>query len=72
MDASIFVEPPSKRTRSTIESGLIVTDVDRPPAKNNILTSHELQAIEYVNEIISHGVRSFATGWLLEDTIMSL
>lgn len=38
----------------------------------NVLTQDELQALEYVNELISHGIRSFATGWLLEDTKMSL
>lgn len=36
------------------------------------LTGNELQAVEYINELISHGARSFATGWLLEDTQMSL
>lgn len=36
------------------------------------LTNNELQIAKYLNEILSHGVRTHASGFLLEDTLMSL
>ena len=37
-----------------------------------ILTMNELQALKYVHELGSHGIRSFATGFLIEDYMMKL
>ncbi|THH31233.1 hypothetical protein EUX98_g2943 [Antrodiella citrinella] len=36
------------------------------------LRPNELQAIKYVNELGSHGIRSYATGFLIEDYTMTL
>ncbi|THH33278.1 hypothetical protein EUX98_g923 [Antrodiella citrinella] len=36
------------------------------------LTGPELQIAKYLNELLSHGVRTYATGFLLQDTTMSL
>lgn len=36
------------------------------------LTENELQSAKYINEMMSHGVRDYATGWLLQDTAMTL
>lgn len=36
------------------------------------LTADELQSANYMNEMMSYGVRNFATGWLLQDTSMTL
>lgn len=63
-------ERPSKRPRPSGTSSAVNKELEEnlPPK----LTAHELQTLGYLNEIISHGIRSYATGWLLEDTTMSL
>ena len=36
------------------------------------LTDNEVQIAKYLNELLSHGIRYYATGFLLENTRMSL
>ncbi|CAL1712781.1 unnamed protein product [Somion occarium] len=36
------------------------------------LTGHEVQAAKYLNELLSHGARNYATGFLVENTKISL
>lgn len=51
---------------------------DNPPVDHEVckvgraLTEDELQSAKYINEMMSHGVRNYATGWLLQDTSMTL
>ena len=41
-------------------------------ARYAILNGKELESARYITEMLSHGIRSFATGWLLNDTKMTL
>ncbi|CAL1698474.1 unnamed protein product [Somion occarium] len=36
------------------------------------LTGNEVQSAKYANELLSHGIRNYATGFLVEETSMSL
>lgn len=36
------------------------------------LTHNEVQAVKYLNELISHGIRNYASGFLVEDLKLSL
>ncbi|CAL1698455.1 unnamed protein product [Somion occarium] len=36
------------------------------------LTGNEIQSAKYANELLSHGIRNYATGFLVEETSMSL
>lgn len=36
------------------------------------LTGDEVQMAKYINEMMSHGARNYATGWLLQETKMTL
>ncbi|KAH8080724.1 hypothetical protein BXZ70DRAFT_960187 [Cristinia sonorae] len=40
--------------------------------RSSDLTGNQLQIAKYLNELLSHGVRSYATGFLLEQTNMTL
>lgn len=58
-------ESSSKR----VHSGDIAQTTD---LEYNSLNLDELRSARYMTEILSHGIRSFATGWLLHDTKMTL
>ncbi|KAI0928127.1 hypothetical protein AcW1_005472 [Taiwanofungus camphoratus] len=60
-------ERPPKRRR-TSKSGKTETD----PNGEEKLTEDELQATKYVNELLSHGIRSYATGFIIRDSLMRL
>lgn len=47
-------------------------DVVNACRMGRVLTENELQSAKYINEMMSHGVRDYATGWLLQDTTMTL
>ncbi|KAH9939904.1 hypothetical protein B0H21DRAFT_825011 [Amylocystis lapponica] len=40
--------------------------------KINAVTSHEAQTAKYLNEMLSHGIRSFASGFFIKDREMQL
>ena len=45
-------------------------DYNKPTS--NDLTHHEVQIVKYVNELLSHGVRMYASGFLVETYTISL
>ncbi|KAI0925150.1 hypothetical protein AcW2_005832 [Taiwanofungus camphoratus] len=81
--ATIFEddERPSKRSRSNINGDDDASMSIAPPEHINreldpndqpMLTDHEVQAGKYMNELLSHGVRSFATGCMIKSTLITL
>ncbi|KAI0929656.1 hypothetical protein AcV7_005138 [Taiwanofungus camphoratus] len=75
------VEPPSKRFRSNPNgdddanmSLAPAAHIDREldPDNQPELTDHEVQAGKYMNELLSHGIRSFATGCVIKSTFITL
>ncbi|TCD63011.1 hypothetical protein EIP91_006103 [Steccherinum ochraceum] len=62
-----------KRLRSSVSlSFALDSEVWGEGHNASELTGHELQLAKYLNEILSHGVRDYASGFLLEDTTMTL
>ncbi|KAI0929585.1 hypothetical protein AcV7_005079 [Taiwanofungus camphoratus] len=71
------VEPPQKRFRSGAHpdlrggfakhtnTGLNLSDQPR-------LTGNEVQAAKYINDMLSHGIRSYASGFMIDNTIVTL
>lgn len=70
----------SKRLRSQPESRQDVASQpppqsetpDPPSVTGKRLTANERQAVKYVHELGSHGIRSYATGFLIENYQMTL
>ncbi|KAI0936856.1 hypothetical protein AcV5_004887 [Taiwanofungus camphoratus] len=67
LDESSESNPPPKRRR---------TYKHRKPkfdsAGREKLTKNDLQAIKYVNELLSHGIRSYSSGFIVRETSMTL
>ncbi|TCD68527.1 hypothetical protein EIP91_010583 [Steccherinum ochraceum] len=68
VDLDLATRGAAKRLRSATRSvGSVSSNVNR-----NVLTAHEAQAVKYVNELGSHGIRAYSSGFLIEDYKMSL
>ena len=65
-------ERQSKRRRLEEQMDEGPPDVVNACRMGRVLTENELQSAKYINEMMSHGVRDYATGWLLQDTTMTL
>ncbi|KAI0935015.1 hypothetical protein AcV7_003931 [Taiwanofungus camphoratus] len=66
-DQEAGVEPPAKRSRSNDHVSSPVDHIAK-----RVLTGDEVQSAKYMNEIMSHGVRSYATGFMVENTTVKL
>lgn len=67
----------SKRSRSGEASSSAPTARPLPPPEGESLSKaslsqNEVQIVKYLNELASHGIRSYATGFLIENCKLSL
>ncbi|KZT66803.1 hypothetical protein DAEQUDRAFT_729769 [Daedalea quercina L-15889] len=68
----------SKRKRTVVEesspSGSKRSRVEAEPcsSRGRAVTNKEAQIMKYVDQIVSHNVRSYAVGWLIEDARLRL
>ncbi|CAL1712575.1 unnamed protein product [Somion occarium] len=75
----VISTPASKVERSSsqgqsLDSELeeIIMKIESREKSIKNLTGHEVQAAKYLNELLSHGARNYATGFLVENTKISL
>ncbi|KAH9950031.1 hypothetical protein B0H21DRAFT_819469 [Amylocystis lapponica] len=49
-------------------------DIEPPPKRRKqvAVSQHEAQTAKYLNEVLSHGIRSFASGFFINDRVMHL
>ncbi|KAI0925209.1 hypothetical protein AcW2_005888 [Taiwanofungus camphoratus] len=71
--------PPPKRSRSNANDDMDTNmasvehiNVELNPDDQPVLTDDEVQAGKYMNELLSHGIRSYATGCMIRDTTVTL
>ncbi|KAK7695971.1 hypothetical protein QCA50_000610 [Cerrena zonata] len=66
---------PISRSNRKVNMGWVTphTPATAPNTRHLLLaTDTEIQMLKYVNELLSHGIRTYAFGYLLQDTSMSL
>ncbi|KAI0945845.1 hypothetical protein AcV7_009972 [Taiwanofungus camphoratus] len=66
------IEPPAKRFRSNVDTATAHIDAKLDPSIQPVLTGDEVQTAKYMNELLSHGVRSYATGLMIRNTTVTL
>ncbi|KAI0920157.1 hypothetical protein AcW1_001976 [Taiwanofungus camphoratus] len=65
-------EPPPKRSRSYVDNAAAYIDAKLDPSTQPVLTGDEVQTAKHMNELLSHGVRSYATGLMIRNTTVTL
>ncbi|KAI0915248.1 hypothetical protein AcV5_005414 [Taiwanofungus camphoratus] len=71
------IEPPQKRSRSGAHTNLLGGFAEPNNTGLNLsdqprLTGNEVQAAKYMNEMLSHGIRSYASGFMINNTTVTL
>ncbi|KAH8091033.1 hypothetical protein BXZ70DRAFT_1079883 [Cristinia sonorae] len=56
----------------SVSTSSVSTSIKKKSSKGNTITPDELQIIKYINELGSHGIRSYATGFLIVDYDITL